>query len=222
MSRMLQALLVLALLLAGLQWGIPRWVGQQVARQLAQVDGGVTPTVEVTAIPFWTLASGRFQDLYINARQLTLAGVAVQGVTMNWADGQVSMAGLLHHQLDIKRPGHVSLQVALSGTSLSHVLAQGHTLASPSVTIRPSGITVSGRILVGGVYFPLTATGNLFVSPNQEQLIFRATQIDGIHLPVLTEMQLVNLANLKLPLPLAIDQVTETSSNTIVIKAGSP
>jgi len=32
----------------------------------------------------------------------------------------------------------------------------------------------------------------------------------------------VNLANLKLPLPLAIDQVTETSSNTIVIKAGSP
>lgn len=221
MSRTIQVLVVAVLLLAGLQWFLPRWVANQMAAQIAVFDHGPKPNVALTAIPFWYLLEGNFQDLYVSAHQVTVGPVELASVQVDWQNGGLSTSALTHQQLKVTRVGKVALTITVDETALAKFLAQQGKFQNPTVHIQPSGVAITGRVLLGGVYIPLDTQGNLVVSPDKKSLIFHPTSIDGVHLPVVTDVQIFNVNSLKLPVPMVIHSVILVPG-AVIVKAGTP
>lgn len=220
MSRLIQGLVVVVLLAAIMQWFVPRWTGSELAAQLQHYDHGPKPVVNVTAIPFWQLASGQFQDVYVAANKASFGALAVQTIRLNWRHGGVSLAQLVKGHVRVTKVGLVTVSMVLDGAALAHFLAQEGKISNPTVTISPQGLKVQGRLMLGGVYVPLDTQGSLVVSSNHRQLIFHPTSIDGIHLPMLTDIQVLNLATLKLPVALAIQNI-KLSQDRLEVTAGN-
>ncbi len=207
MSRAIQGLVVIVLVIGLLQWFVPRWAGSLLARELGHYDHGPKPTVAVSAVPFWELAGGRFQDIYVSAREAELGSLVIQQLRLNWQNGGVALGSLEKGHLVVKEPGHLTLSIVLKDSALSAFLAKKGTLSNPRVVISPQGVELKGRILLGQSYVPLDTSGPLVESANHRQLIFHPTNIDGLKLPVLTDIQLLNLSTMKLPLALTIQNV---------------
>ncbi len=207
MSRAIQGLVVLVLVIGLLQWFAPRWAGGLLARELAHYDHGPKPSVAVSAVPFWEMASGRFQDIYVNAREAELGSLVIQQLTLNWQNGGVALGPLEKGHLVVKEPGRLTLRIVLRDSALSAFLAKKGTLSNPRVVISPTGVQLKGRILLGQSYVPLDTSGPLVESSDHRQLIFHPTNIDGLQLPVLTDIQLLNLSTMKLPMALTIQKV---------------
>lgn len=221
MNRLIRGLVLLVVVVGILQWFVPRWAGSLLAKEMGRYDHGPRPTVAVTAIPFWELFSGHFQDVYISARQAKLGSLAVASAHLNWANGGVSLGQLEKGHLSVTQPGHLTMTIQLTAASLSQFLAQEGTISSPKVSITPAGVAISGRLLLGGTYVPLDTKGPLTVSANHQQLVFHPTSIDGLHLPVLTDIQLLNLASMKqLPVSLRIEQV-KLEANQLAVTVGN-
>lgn len=220
MSRLIQGLVVVVLLVGLLQWLVPRWAGSLLAGELAHYDHGPKPTVAVSAVPFWDLLGGQFQDVYIDASKANLGGLTIQHARLNWANGGVSLGSLEKGKLVVTKPGRVTMTIRLTGAALSQFLAQKGNISNPQVTISPTEVAVHGRLLLGGVYVPLDTKGSLVESASHQQLIFHPTSIDGIQLPVLTDIQLLNLANMRLPIRLTIQQV-HLESNQLAVTVGN-
>ncbi len=221
MSGTIKVLVVAILLLAGLQWYVPRWVSNQMATQIAAFDHGPKPSVFVTAIPFWGLLQGRFQDLYVNARQVNLGPVALQSVQVDWQNGGLSPKALTADKIKVTRVGKVLLTITVDEAALATFLAHQGKFQNPTVHIARTGIAITGRVLLGGVYIPLDTQGSLIVSKDKKALIFHPTSIDGVQLPVVTDVEIFNVNSLKLPVPMAIQSV-RLVPGAIVVKAGTP
>ncbi len=209
MSRLIKGLVALVVVVGLLQWFVPRWAGSLLAKELGRYDHGPKPQVAVSAVPFWELLGGHFQDIYINAYDLELgSSLTVSHAKLNWANGAIALGSLEKGHLTVTQPGHATMSILVTASELSTFLAHQGTLSKPQVSITPKSVALNGRLLLSGAYVPLDTKGKLSVSGNRQQLIFHPTSIDGLTLPVLTDIQLVNLATLKaLPMALHIEQV---------------
>nr|WP_275107228.1 DUF2993 domain-containing protein [Sulfobacillus harzensis] len=205
-----------------MQWFVPRWTGSLLTREIGRYDHGPKPQVAVSAVPFWDLFGGHFQDIYINAHDLELSSaLTVQHAQLNWQNGTVSLGSLEKGKLKVTNPGHATMSIELTAAELSTFLAHEGTIAHPTVSISPSGVALSGRLLLGGSYVPLDTKGSLSVSSSRQQLIFHPTSIDGLNLPVLTDIQLLNLATMKaLPMSLKIEHV-QLENQRLVLTVGN-
>ncbi|PSR20926.1 MAG: DUF2993 domain-containing protein [Sulfobacillus acidophilus] len=220
MSRVIQTLIILVVVVAVLQWFVPRWAADLVANELGRIDHGPRPSVAVTAVPFWDLLQGRFQDIRITAKQAQVRSLQIHQIRMNWSNGQVALAALAKGRLGIRRPGHLVMTIVLTGTAMSRFLAKTGSIVRPHVDVSPQGIRLQGEIQLAGTAVPLDMAGSLVKSANSQALIFHPHQIDGVALPVLTNVQLLNVASLHLPLPLTIDRV-RLERNQIALTAGN-
>lgn len=209
MSRLIKGLVALVVVVGLLQWFVPRWAGSLLAKELGHYDHGPKPQVALSAMPFWELFGGHFQNIYINAHDLELgSSLTVNQAKLNWANGAIGLGSLEKGHLTVTQPGHATMRIVLTASELSKFLAHQGTLSKPQVHITPTAVALNGRILLSGAYVPLDTKGKLTVSKNRQQLIFHPASIDGLTLPVLTDIQLVNLATLKaLPMALHIQQV---------------
>ncbi len=221
MSRLIQILIAAVIVMGGLQWLVPRVAGSLLAHQLGRLDHGPKPMVAVQAVPFWALFSGRFQDIGVNAQNADLKALNVQHIRMNWSNGKVSMGSLEKGKLLIEKPGRFRATVVVTGTALSQFLAKKGRIMHPKVTIAPSGVSMSGRIQLGGTTVPLDTKGSLVRSSNHQALIFHPTSIDGLNLPVLTDVQLFNLNTLHLPMPIGILRIRLESGNRLALAVGN-
>lgn len=220
MSRIIQVLMALVLL-AGLgQWLVPRWAGNLLAREVSRVDHGPRPSVAVSAMPFWELADGRFHDVSINASQVTVQNFVVQHVHLTWTNGAIALGPLEKGHLKVDKPGHLSMTAVLTGPALSRFIARQGSISNPQVAIKPSGVSLKGRIKLGGSSVPLDTRGTLVESQNHQALVFHPTSIDGLQLPVLTDVQLLNLSSLNLPMPLKIQHV-RLENNRLALTIGN-
>lgn len=221
MSRLIRVLIVLVLLAGVLQWLVPKWAAGEIASQVARYDHSQRPVVSLTAIPFWELATGRFEDLYVDASNVNAGPLKVQSARLNWANGQISVPDLIKGRFAIVRPGHVDVRIRIDGAALAAVLAQHSPVQNAEVTITPQNVRIRGRILLGGVYLPLDATGTLVVSSDRRHLIFHPTVIDGINLPMMTDIEILDLTKLQLPVPLVITSVV-LEQDHVVVTAKTP
>lgn len=221
MSRLIQFLVGIVILVAIMQWAVPRWAANQISRQIALRDHGAPTHVAVTAIPFWELASGQFQDIYINAKKVAAGPMTISSARMNWANGQLSVASLLKGQVKVVKTGRLSVTIQIDGAALSRFLAQEGKIRNAHVTITPNGVRIQGSMFLGGVSVPLDTTGNLIVSQDKKHLIFHPTSIDGINLPMMTDIEILNLNTMTLPVPMVIRSV-QLKPDLIVVNAGTP
>lgn len=207
MNRLIQTLVVLVLVVGLLQWFVPRWAGSLLANQLDRYDHGPPPVVQVAAVPFWELGGGRFQDVFIDAKKASIGGLNIQQVLFNWSNGGISLASLVKRHVKVTSPGTLKMSIVLTAAALSQFLAKQGSLLDPQVSISPAGVSLKGRLLLGGSYIPLDTHGALVESSDHQALVFHPTSIDGLHLPVLTDIQLLNLTTMKLPMALTIEGV---------------
>ena len=221
MNRMVQVMIVLLLAVVGLQWYVPRWIATQAATQIMTLDHGERPVITITAIPFWYLFSGGFQDVYVNAKNVPMGPLTIADTTVNWQNGAVGVTPLLKHRLVITRPGHMAVIITVDQVALAHFLAQEGKFQNPTVHIDPTGISIGGRVLLGGVYVPLDTRGTLVVSSDKKSLIFHPTSIDGIQLPMVTDIEIFNVNSIKLPVELEIQSVT-LQQGSMEVKAKTP
>ncbi|MHB1611319.1 MAG: DUF2993 domain-containing protein, partial [Sulfobacillus sp.] len=87
--------------------------------------------------------------------------------------------------------------------------------------IDPTGLTIGGKVLLGGVYVPLNTRGTLVVSSDRKSIIFHPTSIDGIQLPMVTDIEIFNVNAIKLPVNLVIQSVT-LQKGSMEVKAQTP
>ncbi len=207
MSRITQVLIGLVLLAGVAQWLVPRWAAGLLAHELSRLDHGPKPRVAVEAMPFWELFQGRFQDVTINLKDATVHSFQIGRLYLNWAHGQVALGPLEKGQLKVGKPGHLIMTVVLTGPALSKFIAKEGSIGHPRVVITPSGVGLQGQVKLGNATVPLNTHGSLAESKNHQALIFHPTSIDGIELPAVTDVVLVNLKTLNLPMPLAIQHV---------------
>ncbi len=207
MSRLIGWLIVLVLVAGGLQWFAPRWAGDALAQELKRFDHGPKPAVVIQARPFWELFRGRFNDLTIAANNAQVRSLVVRHVYLNWTHGGISISSLEKGRIKVSHPGRVRMRIVLTGSELSSFLAKQGSIIRPQVIIQPSGVSLKGEISLGGSAVPLNTEGKLTVSPNHEALIFHPSRIDGLAIPVLTKVQLLNLSAMKLPISMGIDAV---------------
>lgn len=220
MSRLVPVLIAIILAVGALQWGVPRLAASLVARQLARVDHGPKPAVAIEAVPFWELFSGHFSDVTVTARNADLKSLTIRRIHLTWTNGQVSLSSLKSGQVSVARPGRLTMTAVITGPALSQFLAKEGSISHPEVVIKPSGVALKGQIALGGAEVPLDTQGSLVESSNHQALVFHPTSIDGLNLPVLTDVQLFNLTRLKMPVHLSIHKV-QLESNQLVLTVGN-
>jgi hypothetical protein len=221
MSRLVLGLAGLVVAVGGLQWAVPRWTAQLLAQQLARVDGGAKPQIAIDAIPFWELAWGRFQDMYLRATDVQAGPVSLSEVQVNWENGQVNVRDLFHGRLAVQKSGQLAVRVAVSAHALDRVLQSAHTFMHPHVTIGRRTITIAGAVRVHKMTVPLVARGRLEISPNHQAVLFRPFEVDGLALPVVASVQLFSLQQLALPVALSIQRI-RLAAPAMIVNAQTP
>ncbi|MDA8193963.1 MAG: LmeA family phospholipid-binding protein [Thermaerobacter sp.] len=221
MSRVVRLLVALVMMVGILQWVVPQWAAAQISRRVAALDQGKRPQVTLAAIPFWELASGRFQDLFMKSQAIRLGPIEVASAQLNWQNGQVAVASLMKGRLAIVKSGRVSMSIRLNGQALADFLAKQGKIQNTRVTVTTRDVRIQGRMTLAGVDVPVDTTGTILISADRSRLIFHPTVIDGINLPMMTDVQILDLSTLNLPLPLAIRSVV-LAPDSIVVNAGTP
>jgi hypothetical protein len=186
---------------------------------MAPYEGGRPPAVTVTAVPFWELASGHFQDLAVRMHSVTVNGLDIAAVQLHWFDGGLNLAALAKGRVVVTRPGRFMMTVELTNHNLSSLLLREKAFTDPTVTVTSGGIDVQGSLTLGHEVVPLNAVGAITESPNHEALFYHPERIDGLRLPLLTNVQLLNLDSVTLPLPLYIQRVALTPGQLVLTMA---
>lgn len=206
---------------------VPPVVAGRAAAALHTVTGrGSTDRVALTAVPFWTLASGQLQDATVAVSQATvrLDGQALQvsRVNVTWQQGQVSMGPLLKRgQFVPARVGRVRLTVKVDGPALAHFLEETGRVAGAAVTVGAHHVTLSGQVSLGSLHGHIATRGRLAISPDGQELLFVPEVVDGLSLPLAASLPLLDLATLNLPVPLKLSRVM-LAPPYIVVEAQSP
>jgi hypothetical protein len=222
--RLLLAILAIAVL--G-QLVVPTLLDARLASDLHRVTGpGSTDQVAVAAVPFWMLAAGRAQDVSATARHATVHfdgyALGLSNVEVNWVDPALEMGPLLNGgRLVPEGGGRLTLTLWVAGSALARFLDESGRVAGADVTVGPHGVTLEGRIQVGGLSGPITTRGVLTIADHQQELLFVPEQLDGFALPVAASVPLLDLTRLSLPLPMRITAVEEKPPY-IVIRVASP
>lgn len=223
MSRLLWLIGVLAALAAGGQAVVPPLVDQALARSITPLTGPASVNqVQVTAVPFWTLAAGRFQDLTVTGRGWQAGPLKLSSVGVDWQDGAVNVADLLRRrQLVPSSEGHMRVRIAVDGPALAHLLEKSGRVTDVVVNVRRDYVELSGTVRLNGLSGRVTAEGTLDVSPNKRQILFHPTQVDGVGLPFRTSLPIFSLDQVELPVTLELTSV-RLSPPDVVVEAATP
>lgn len=209
MSWIIRLLMVLVVVAGLSQAVVPNWLGSELAHQLQKVSGpGSRDQVTVTAVPFWMLANGQFQDLHIQVRNWTAGPLPVAALDVNWQDGGVNTQDLVTQKaLVVARAGRMEAVLKVDGPGLEKFLARSGRISHPRVTVGSQYLTVAGRVSLNGLSGPINTQGTLSVAPNRRQLIFRPRSVDGLGLPFPANFVVFDVNQLNLPVALEITAV---------------
>jgi hypothetical protein len=191
----------LVILAAAAQIAVPTVVANELAQTLQSFTGPESrDTVELAAIPFWQLASGRFQDLRVTTVNGAAGPLAVAYFSADWQNGGVDpTAWFEDHRLVVTRPGRLRAQIKVDGAALAAILQDSGHVADPTVTVQPDGIVVTGRVNLGALQGPVTMRGNLVIAADGRQLLFVPTSVDGLELPFGASIVVFDVSRLGLP-----------------------
>ncbi|MCL8208154.1 MAG: DUF2993 domain-containing protein [Actinomycetia bacterium] len=201
MRTVFRVLVGLVVLVAAAQLVVPTALAGELAQALEPLTGpGSRDTVKLAAIPFWELASGRFQDLQVTTVNGSAGPLKVAWFSADWQDGGVDPAAWFgRHQLVVTRTGRLTAQIRVDGAALAAILADSGRVTDPTVTVRPDGLVVAGRVNLGALQGPVTMRGNLVIAPNGRQLLFVPTSVDGYALPFGASIVVFDVSRLGLP-----------------------
>lgn len=195
-------------LIAALQWWGPRWMATQVAEALAQRNGGHLPKVTITAIPFWMLLQGRFQAVTVDAAPAELSGFELSRVYLSWTGGQVSFPALLERRVVIQQRGQMVVQITVSEQALTRFLQSQAPLQGAQVSVTPNAVQLLASVKLRQLTVPLDLKGTLALSPDRERVLFLPSEIDGMTLPVPTEITVFDLRRVNTWVPMRLTAVT--------------
>lgn len=206
MNRLLSWAIVLVLGLFGLQWLVPGWVGGAASAWVAKHFHGPRATVEVSAIPFWQLASGHFQVLIVRAHDLTMNGVIVRAFELDWQNGHIGFGGP-GRPVRILNVGVLRGQVRIAGTEIARLVDQRGILSNSRVTLRGREMSIAGMIRLGKRVMGFALEGPLTVTQDGSTIIFHPQELDHAKLAFKTAMTVLNVSQLHLPVALRLTSV---------------
>lgn len=223
MSWLVRMAILAVALSAGLQWVVPHALAGGIASALASWGHGPKPQVSVTAIPFWEATQGKFQDIYIHARQFTAGPLLLSQLTMNWQNGRVNVGDLMHKRLTVMDPGSMQLRVRVDQAALTQLLKHSNipSVKGVKVSIAPHQVTLSGTVRLHAMDVPLIMSGPLTLSGDRSAVEFHPQKIDGLNIPVATRMTIFTVAELKLPVRLHLTSL-QLSSGAVELGAAGP
>ncbi|MCY0882048.1 MAG: DUF2993 domain-containing protein [Firmicutes bacterium] len=220
MSRAIKILLGVVVLAGILQWGVPKWVGNQVAQGIQREDKGSRPTVSIAAVPFWILLNGKFQQVTVSAAHVALGSLVAQKILLTWDNGQISVPDLEKNRVKILQQGSIAATVAISQNELSHLVAAQTPIQDPKISITPSGVGLTGWVTVAGLRLPLQAQGQLILNVHHQTIMYHPTSVDGMDVPVLTNIQVFAMHQITLPVAMTMQSLT-LKTHHLVVKAHS-
>lgn len=226
MNALRIALVVILVAVLG-QVLVPPVVAGRAAAALHSVTGaGSTDQVTVTAVPFWTLASGQTQDVRVLVDRATVQvdgqPLGIAQMTLNWQDGQVAVGALLRQgRLVAARPGRVHLTLRLDGPAVARFLDATGRVHGAVVTVGTRQVTLAGQVALGSLRGHVSTQGRLAISASGQELLFVPQVVDGLSLPLAASLPLLDLASLSLPLPMHLTSVSLAPPD-IVVQAASP
>ena len=212
MNRAIARLIVLVLVLFGLQSAVPQWVDQAAGSQLHRYFQVAGPTVEVTAIPFWEIASGKFQEVLVSLHRVKIRGLMISKATLDWQNGRVAFGEGGSRRLTVLSPGKIQIGLGISAGGIASELDHSGVIRQSQVEISRGQMGVAGVVRLDGRSLRLAVLGPLSVAPNHQALVFRPQAIDGLKLPGQSQILIFDLARLNLPLPdLSIQRIQLSS-----------
>lgn len=226
MNALRIALVVILVAVLG-QVMVPSVVAGRAATALHGLTGaGSTDQVAVTAVPFWTLASGQTQDVQVLVDRATVhvAGqpLGIAELALNWQNGQVAVGALLRQgRLVAVRPGRAHLTLKVDGAAVARFLDDTGRVRGAVVTVSAAQVTLAGQLALGSLRGQVSTRGRLAISPNGQELLFVPNAVDGLSLPLTASLPLFDLESLSLPLPLHLTSVA-LAPPYIVVQAASP
>lgn len=222
MSRAIRVWLWILGLTVLAQVVVPNAAAQALGGRLQQMTGAQGDAVSLTAIPFWILWQGQFQDVTMQARQWPLGSLLVSSIQVNWQNGGVNVADLLDHQtLVVTRAGQMDVTLKMDGPALAQFLRRDGRIKNPHVTIASDALTLSGTLQLQGFSGQITTRGRLAVSKDQRQILFQPSSVDGFGLPFPANIVIFNVDQMNLPLRVRITAVN-LKPPFVVMRAVAP
>ena len=206
MNRLLGWLIVFVVMVFGLQWLVPGWIGGASADWLGKAMKGPRPTIEVSAIPFWELASGKFQWVVIRGHDASFSGVVVKSFGLDWQDGQI---GLGNHGQPIRviRVGHLKGHVNISAEEIARLVDERAILQHSTVSLASGAMTIAGVLALDGRRVHLAVRGPLVIADGGESVTFRPQELNQAKWPLTTTITVLKVSQLKLPVRLALTRL---------------
>ncbi len=211
MNRLLAWAICLVVMVFGLQWMVPRWVGGAAAEWLGREWKSPKPLVEVSALPFWQLASGRFQVLFVRGRNAEVHGVVVRAFHLTWLHGQIGL-DQQGQPVRVKQVGALTGEVEVSLAELAHLLVQRGMMEHSTVSLEDGVLQIAGTLRVGGHSLGLTVRGPLRLAHHGASVVFSPEQLDGAKWPLTTTIIVFSLSELHLPIALELTRLSTTST----------
>lgn len=170
----------------------PSLVDQAVARAVSKQIGSPV-SAQVTSVPFWEVAYGRFNRLQVRAARISLQGITVTNADLVWRNGQVDVSALEKGKLRILRRGTLTLSATIPQdvvessltSAVRPYLPAGATVTLPQVVVRSAGVSLDGSVNVLGVSIPYRLDGVLEIAAKGDSLDFQTRSLNGsaLHLP---------------------------------------
>ncbi len=205
MNRPFIAAMSAVVALVWAQWWFPVQADRAIQLRLMRWMAGPPPTVQVTAIPFWQMASGRFQSIAMRAHQVRVAGVSMQAIDVRWTDGQVALRRRSSYGLCVLRAGTIAGSVVVGSSALAALFNQTGFIESTRVNIAHRQLVVRGVVRLDGRRLPIDVSGRLmFTRGRGGRVVFYPRSVNGRALPGPMSMNLFIMSQWRLPLPLRI------------------
>lgn len=206
MSRLFWVLLGFIILLSGLQWMVPSWVGRASAAWLGQHLHGPRPAVEISAIPFWRLGRGQFQLLVVRGYDLTVSGIVLHAVHLTWQNGQVGLSAK-GQPVKVLRAGRIDGQVSMTAFQVARLIDQKGILSKTRVAFQGQNLMVSGVLPLAGRRVPITVRGPLVLGHGGTAVTFRPRVLDSATIPLSTSITVLQLSAFRLPIALKLTRL---------------
>ena len=159
--------------------------------------------VQVTAIPFWQMASGRFQAMELRAHNVRVAGVLVDAISVRWTKGQIRLTRRSPFGFRVVRAGTVTGSVVMGGSALAGLFDQTGIMQGTRVRIANRELAVSGVLRLDGRRLPVDVRGGLRLVPGQGgRVLFYPRSVNGRQLPGTVMLSLFAMSQMRLPMAL--------------------
>lgn len=189
--------------LFGLQVAVPRVAASMAERLAGQVVQGPRPRIEITALPFWQLAVGRFQQLSAQGHDLRWHGIEASAFRLSWSDGQITPKSS-KSGWNVARWGRIQGSLAIAPKTLAEIIDRSGLVSQSRVVLHARTISVTGTVHLGGKAVSLSTQGPLTLGAGGTTVTFHPKLVGLVAIPVTTSITVFNLSELRLPVALRI------------------